>query len=107
MGTFLEVEFIHCGQSNYHHIGINNSDENLLLTLMSGVRNMDHNCMIITRSLTGVTVVERFGITFPLLGAADSETGRVVTPWRVMRGVKSIPRHTMHLPQDVNPWILS
>ena len=34
--------------------------------------------------------------TLPLLGAADSETGRVVTPWRVMGGVKSIPRRTTY-----------
>ena len=44
MGTLPEVEFIHCGYSKYHQqIGINISDENFLLTLMSGVRNMDHN----------------------------------------------------------------
>ena len=30
--------------------------------------------------------------TLPLLGPAYSEMGRVVTPWRVLGGVKSIPR---------------
>ena len=44
MSTFPEVEFMHCGYSKYHQqIGINIFDENLLLALMSGVRNMDHN----------------------------------------------------------------
>ena len=38
--------------------------------------------------------------TLPLLGAADSETGRVVTPWR-----GSIHTQVHHLPQDVTPWI--
>ena len=52
--------------------------------------------------------------TLPLLGAADSETGRVVTPWRVLKeGVKSIPRrntyHRTSLPGfvvDGNKYIL-
>ena len=41
--------------------------------------------------------------TLPLLGAADSEMGRVVTPWKVIgeihsqaEGVKSIPRRTTY-----------
>ena len=38
--------------------------------------------------------------TMPLSGTADSGTGRVVTPWRVLRGGEI---HTMghHLPQDL------
>ena len=44
--------------------------------------------------------------TLPVLGAADSETGRVVTPWRVMGGGE-IHSQAHHLPQDVTPWILS
>ena len=34
--------------------------------------------------------------SLPLLGAADSETGRVITHWRVMGGVKFIPRRTTY-----------
>ena len=44
--------------------------------------------------------------TLPLLGAADSETGRVVTPWRVIGGAE-IHSQTHHLPHYVTPWILS
>ena len=34
--------------------------------------------------------------TMPLSGYADLGTGRVVTPWRVMGGVNSIPRRTTY-----------
>ena len=35
-------------------------------------------------------------LTLPLLGVADSETDRVVTPLRVLGGGKSIPRRTTY-----------
>ena len=41
--------------------------------------------------------------TLPILGTADSETGRVVTPWRVLRGGE-IHTQAPHLPRVVTPW---
>ena len=44
--------------------------------------------------------------TLPLLGAADSEMGRVITNWKIMGGGE-IYSQMQQLPHDVTPWILS
>ena len=50
--------------------------------------------------------IKKIMATLSLLGAADSETGRVVTTWKIMGG-DEIYSQVQHLPQDVTPWILS
>ena len=53
MGTFPEVEFIHCGYNKYHQIGISISDAHVILTLMSAVCNLDHDmsvCLLVISS---------------------------------------------------------
>ena len=50
--------------------------------------------------------IDKIMKTLPLLGAADSETGKVVTNWKIMGGGE-IYSQIQHLPQDVTPWIFS
>ena len=70
------------------------------------MRMIDEDEVDLTEQHEDTRYIKKIMQTLPLLGAADSETGRVVTPWRVMGGGE-IHSQTHHLPQDDTPWIFS
>ena len=70
------------------------------------MRMIDEDEVDLKEQSEDTSYIRKIMQTLPLLGAADSETGRVVTTRRVLGGGE-IHSQAHHLPQDVTPWIFS
>ena len=84
------IWFIECCTTTFLHT------HHSLLAKTWLMRMIDEDEVDLKEQSEDTRYIKKIMQTLPLLGAADSETGRVVTPWRVMGGVKSIPRRTTY-----------